>query len=542
MMARARQVGCVRTLPDPVRGSQSREKGTMTATSIVPTAILWFRRDLRLHDHPALASALARADRIAPLFVLDPALFAGRWRSPNRTWFMLASLTELAGSLEAAGSVLVVRVGRPEKVVPAFAREVGAQAVHVSRDYAPYGRARDRRVAAALRRAGVALHAAPGNLIHEPEDLATRTGTPYRVFGPFHRTWSTLPIRTPLAAPPAIPTDALLARARTPAVTADGRISGWLDALREHGVDAAEVAGLARPTADPGLVPDPGESAARLRLARWTRAAGDRPPRVLDYQRGRDLLGTDGTSRLSQDLRWGLLSPVEVVTRVRAAEPGPGADRFVAELAWRDFYAHVLWHDPGSARRATRRAYDLVPWRDDEVAIAAWTGGRTGFPVVDAAMRQLAATGWMHNRARMIVASFLTKDLLVDWRVGEAWFMRHLVDGDPASNNGGWQWAASTGTDAQPYFRVFDPVAQGRRFDPGGVYVRRWVPELAGVPDEYLHAPWTMPDAAQAASRCRIGPDYPAPIVDHRDARRRAIEAFASVRGGQDRHGEPESR
>lgn len=516
----------------------------MIATSSPQTAVLWFRRDLRLHDHPALADALARADRIAPLFVLDPALITGRWRSPNRTWFMLASLAALAASLEAAGSVLVVRVGRPELVVPAFAAEVGARTVHVSRDYAPYGRARDRRVAAALLLAGVVLHAAQGNLVQEPEDLATRTGTPYRVFGPFHRAWSTLWVRTPLAAPAVIPTDGLPARAGSTVVTVDERILAWVGALRELGVGAAEVEGLTRPTADPELVPDSGESAARLRLARWTRAVGDRPPRVLDYERGRDLLGTDGTSRLSQDLRWGLLSPVEVVTHALAAGPGPGpgVHRFVAELAWRDFYAHVLWHDPGSARRATRRAYDLVPWRDDEVAIAAWTGGQTGFPVVDAAMRQLAATGWMHNRARMIVASFLTKDLLVDWRVGEAWFMRHLLDGDPASNNGGWQWAASTGTDAQPYFRVFNPVAQGRRFDPDGAYIRRWVPELAGVPVDYLHAPWTMPDAAQTASGCRIGLDYPAPILEHHDARRRAIEAYASVRGGQGPHDGPESR
>ena len=513
----------------------------MTAPSGAPTAVVWFRRDLRLSDHPALVAALAQADRVAPLFVLDPALIAGRWRSPNRIWFMLASLAELAASLEAAGSALVVRVGRPEEVLPAFAQEVGAGAVHVSRDYAPYGRARDRRVAEALRRAAVPLHAARGNLIHEPEDLATRSGTPYRVFGPFHRAWSTLSVRTPLAAPTSIPTDPFLARAQPTVVTADARIAAWLDALREHGVDAAEMVDLASPTADPSLVPDPGESAARLRLARWTRAASDRPPRVLGYQVGRDLLGIDGTSRLSQDLRWGLLSPVEVVSHVLAAGQGPGVDRFVAELAWRDFYAHVLWHDPESARRATRRAYDAVPWRDDPAAVEAWTDGSTGYPVVDAAMRQLRATGWMHNRARMIVASFLTKDLLVDWRVGEAWFMRHLLDGDPASNNGGWQWAASTGTDAQPYFRVFDPVAQGRRFDADGAYVRRWVPELAGVPAEYLQAPWTMPDAAQTASGCRIGLDYPAPIVDHRDARRRAIEAYASVRAGQGRVSEPES-
>lgn len=513
----------------------------MSAPSSPQTAVVWFRRDLRLHDHPALADALARADRVAPLFVLDPALITGRWSSPNRTWFMLATLAELAASLEAVGSVLVVRAGRPELVVPAFAAEVGATAVHVSRDYAPYGRARDGRVAAALLRAGVVLHAAPGNLIHEPEDLATQTGTPYRVFGPFHRAWSNLPIRMPLAAPPVIPTDPALARVASTAATADGRMRAWVDALRDLGVGASVVAGLARPTANPELVPDPGESAARLRLERWTRPTDDRPPQVLDYQRDRDLLAIDGTSRMSQDLRWGLLSPVEVVTRVHSAESGPGVHRFITELAWRDFYAHVLWHDPESARRATRRAYDRVPWRDDEAAVAAWKSGRTGFPVVDAAMRQLAATGWMHNRARMLVASFLTKDLLVDWRVGEAWFMRHLLDGDPASNNGGWQWAASTGTDAQPYFRVFDPVAQGRRFDPDGSYVRRWVPELAGVAIEYVQAPWTMPDAAQVLSRCRIGRDYPAPIVEHRDARRRAIAAYASVRSGSTGSGQTRS-
>jgi deoxyribodipyrimidine photo-lyase len=515
---------------------------TSGAASGAQTAVLWFRRDLRLHDHPALADALATADRIAPLFVLDPTLITGRWRSPNRTWFMLASLAELAASLEAAGSVLVVRVGRPELVVPAFAAEVGARTVHVSRDYAPYGRARDGRVAEALRQIRVALHAAPGNLIHEPEDLATRSGTPYRVFGPFHRAWSTLPVRAPLAAPAVIPTVPFPAHAPSAVITADARILAWVTALRELGAGAADPDDLEGPTADPGLVPDPGEPAARLRLARWTRAAGHGPPRVLDYRRGRDLLGVDGTSRLSQDLRWGLLSPIEVVSHVLAAGQGPGVERFVAELAWRDFYTHVLWHDPESARRATRRDYDAVPWRDDPGAVEAWSNGSTGYPVVDDAMRQLRATGWMHNRARMIAASFLTKDLLVDWRVGEAWFMRHLLDGDPASNNGGWQWAASTGTDAQPYFRVFHPVAQGRRFDADGAYVRRWVPELDGVPVEYLHAPWTMPDAAQAASRCRIGIDYPAPIVDHRDARRRAIEAYASVRGGRGPHDGPDSR
>ncbi len=502
------------------------------------TAVLWFRRDLRLHDHPALAAALTGAERVAPLFVLDPVLLAGRWRSPNRTSFMFASLSSLGDALEERGSPLHVRVGRPEDVVPRFAAEMGASDVHVSRDYAPYGRARDRRVAEALGSGGVGFHAARGQLIHEPEELATRAGTAYRVFGPFHRAWSALPLRSPLAAPDLMPA---VGRAARPA-KAGPRVDAWRELLRAAGLDPAVLDDLARPTADPDALPAAGERAARARLEAWTSPREGDPAPIAAYAERRDQLAAAGTSRLGQDLRWGLLSPVEVAARAIDAfgrpcassdaphDPTTGVERFIAELAWRDFYAHVLWHDPASARRATQRRYEAVPWRDDPAAIDAWQRGLTGFPVVDAAMRQLRATGWMHNRARMIVASFLTKDLLVDWRVGEAWFMRHLIDGDPASNNGGWQWAASTGTDAQPYFRVFDPVAQGRRFDPEGRYVRGWVPELEGVPTEYVHGPWTMPPDLQAAAGCRIGFDYPEPIVDHPSARRRAIEAYASTR------------
>ena len=218
--------------------------------------------------------------------------------------------------------------------------------------------------------------------------------------------------------------------------------------------------------------------------------------------------------------------------QLAAEGPGDGRRVFVAELCWREFYAHVLWHFPHVVRGAYRPAYDDVPWVDDPAALAAWREGRTGYPVVDAAMRQLAASGWMPNRARMIAASFLAKDLLVDWRRGEDHFMAHLVDGDVAANNGGWQWTAGTGTDAAPWFRVFNPVSQGRRFDPDGVYVRRWVPELTGVPDVHVHAPWTMPPDVQVAAGCVIGRDYPPPIVDHASARERALAAYAAVKRG----------
>jgi deoxyribodipyrimidine photo-lyase len=269
-------------------------------------------------------------------------------------------------------------------------------------------------------------------------------------------------------------------------------------------------------------MPPPGEAAARERLERWLRRPID------SYSSSRNQLDRDGTSRLSQDLRWGLVSPNEVVER--ASGPGEGRRIFVQELIWREFYAHVLWHHPRVLREPFQEAFATLAYQDDPAAFRAWAEGRTGYPVVDAAMRQLRASGYVHNRARMIAASFLTKDLLADARLGEAEFMRHLTDGDVASNNGGWQWTASTGTDPQPYFRIFNPVLQARRFDPDGDYVRRWVPELAAVPTSRIHEPWTMTAAEQAEARCRIGTDYPAPIVEHAAARERALAIFTAAK------------
>ncbi len=284
------------------------------------------------------------------------------------------------------------------------------------------------------------------------------------------------------------------------------------------------IPGVAPPTADRTLIPAPGEPAARARLDRWAAT------RLDGYADGRNRMDLDATSRLSQDLRFGLVSPVEVV--LRAGGTGEGNHAFVSEIAWREFYAHVLWHNPRLTREPHRQAFAAFPFRNDPDGLAAWSTGRTGYPVVDAAMRQLRASGFVHNRARMIAASFLTKHLLVDYRLGEAEFMRHLTDGDVASNNGGWQWTAGTGTDAQPYFRVFNPVLQGRRFDPSGEYVRRWVPELRGIAGAAVHEPWLLDDAAQQAAGVRIGTDYPAPIVDHAAARERALAAYAAMRAG----------
>lgn len=443
------------------------------------TAVVWFRRDLRLHDHPALSRAVAEYDQLMPLFVLDEALLLGRAASPNRIWFMTRSVAELGHGLAERGSALTVLRGDPWRLVPGFAEAVGADDILVSRDYAPYGRRRDRRVGMEAQRRGIGLRAQSGLLVHEPEQIERSDGGHFTVFSPFRRAWQALPLRRTVPAP-----DAIRSIPTRPE---------WATASLE------QLLGPIRPTADVSLLPRPGEQAARRRLAEWSQL-----PALTDYAHGRDRLDRPGTSRLSQDLRWGLLSPVDVLHRT--AGRGEGRQRFASEICWRDFYAHLLWHEPRLLREAFRRELEGLAWSADAEAAEAWREGRTGYPVVDAAMRQLRASGWMHNRARMIVASFLTKHLGLDWRVGEAHFMAHLLDGDVASNNGGWQWAASTGTDPQPYFRVFNPTLQAERHDPSGDYVRRWLPDRS---------------------------DYPSPIVDHAAARRRAIAAFEARTAGK---------
>jgi deoxyribodipyrimidine photo-lyase len=446
-----------------------------------PVVVVWFRRDLRIADHPALHAAADGAAAIVPLFVEDPRLLTGR--DAPREAALRGALGALAAELRDAGAPLVVRRGDPRDEVPRAAREAGAQAVHWSRDFTPYARRRDAAVAAACAAVGVVARDFPGTALVDPEGLRTSAGGFYTVFTPFHRAWAATPHLAPLPAPARL----------TPGPPLPG--------------DAAPAAGA-------------GHAVARATLEAFVRGP------LAGYERDRDRLDRDGTSRLSVHLRVGALSPREVRHAVERAAVRDGplrrvADAFVRQLAWRDFFTHLLWHAPESRRRALRADRRAIAWRDDPGGLAAWQEGRTGYPLVDAGMRQLAATGFMPNRARLVAASFLTKHLLVDWREGERWFMRRLRDGDPAVNTGNWQWVASTGADAMPAFRIFNPTVQGRRFDPDGAYVRRFVPELAHVPAGHVHEPWTAGGVH----------GYPAPIVDHDEARRRALVTLGATRG-----------
>jgi deoxyribodipyrimidine photo-lyase len=461
------------------------------------TAIVWFRRDLRVHDHAALRRATDRCESVVPVFCFDPRLTRGRHRSGPRTQFLLECLDDLSASLRRRGSGLVVREGLPERELVELARGVNATEVHVSADVGPFARRRDGAVATALRRAGIEWLEHPGvAAVDDLSSIETGAGRPYSVFGPFHRSWLEARRRAPAAAPRSLP--ALPARLR----------SGRLPTLASLGLEQ-EVE----------TPPKGGEAAARRRLGSFLRRG------VRDYHEARDALGDDATSRLSPYLHFGCLSPREVEERLPR---GKGAQAFRRQLCWRDFHHHVLLHFPANARSEFQDRYrGSIRWSYATRRFEAWCQGRTGFPLVDAGMRQLRREGWMHNRARLVVGSFLTKDLGIDWRWGERWFMRHLVDGDEANNNGNWQWIASVGVDPQPAFRrIYNPARQRERFDPSGAYVRRYVPELRGVPDEHLSEPWRMPPELQREVGCVIGDDYPAPMLDHAEARREALERY----------------
>ena len=452
------------------------------------TAIVWFRRDLRVHDHPPLATALREHDRVLPLFVVDPRLLGGRFASPARAHFLRGSLEELGASLEERGGGLVLRVGKPHTEVARLAGETRADAVYCAADVSPFARARDEKVRRAL---DVELHELPGNFAIDLDALK-----PYRVFSPYHRAWLAAERRDLEPAPAAIEMP------RMPS----GRLPTLPGRLLENPVR------------------EPGEDAARQALADWLRNGID------DYSATHDNLSTD-SSRLSPYLHFGCLSPREVEAKV-AERRGDGPEEFRRQLAWRDFYGQLLLHHPDAAKRELQERYRSLEWDDDDELLEAWRSGRTGYPLVDAGMRQLRASGFMHNRARLVVGSFLTKDLHLDWRHGEAHFMRHLLDGDEASNNGNWQWIASVGADPAPYFRrILNPTTQQKRHDPDGDYVRRWVPELRDVPPELLAEPWKMSDEEQRSASCVIGRDYPAPIVDHREERERALALYRAASG-----------
>jgi deoxyribodipyrimidine photo-lyase len=458
------------------------------------TAIWWIRRDLRLADNGALQAALAQADIVVPLFILDDAALDSRYhsRAQMRKDFMFGGLHTLDADLRARGSRLLVRQGKPVAVLRALLAECGADAIFAEADYTPFAVRRDAAVAQAL-----PLTLTGGLTIHPPQAVRKGDGTPYTVFTPYSRTWRSLPLpASAVAAPKTLGATPKLATQPIPA--------------------AAPLA----------LFP-PGEAEAQRRLKRFAKSA------IYAYAEGRNQLDVEGTSALSAYLRFGMISARSALQAARlaaaaadGAEARRGADTWITELIWREFYIAILHHFPHVLQMAFREDLRNVKWDKSAATLAAWQTGNTGYPVVDAAMRQLAATGWMHNRARMIVSSFLVKDLLLDWRVGEAWFMDKLVDGDPAANNGGWQWSAGVGTDAAPYFRVFSPVLQGQKFDPQGSFVRAWVPELARMPLKFLQNPWLAPADVQAAAGCRVGRDYAAPVVDHAFARARVLAAY----------------
>lgn len=462
------------------------------------TVVHWFRRDLRVSDNTSLFRAARDGDRVLPLFILDDHYAADPNVGPARLRFLRESLEDLDRSLADLGSRLVVRAGPAERALPALAAEVGASAVYANFEIGPYPERRDREAGEALEAVGAKLVLFPDALLVEPDAIGTETGAPYTVFSPYSRKWQATEKSLPLPRP---------ARRAAPAI---------------------ETVSLEKVAAWRGLAPDPDSP-------RGGEGEADRLLKVFvsgpleAYAADRDFPAREGTSNLSPHLHFGTISPRTVLAAV-SASPARSARKFLSELAWREFFHHLLFHFPFVTEESFRPEFREFSWSTDEGAFAAWRSGRTGFPFIDAGMRQLSRTHWMHNRARMAVASFLTKDLHIDWRLGEKWFEHELADADAANNNGGWQWAAGTGADAAPYFRILNPVLQSKRFDPEGAYIRRFVPELARIPRERIHEPWTMSRSEEREAGCRIGVDYPAPIVDHARERDAALLLFERAR------------
>ena len=493
----------------------------------VKRALVWFRRDLRVADHPALARALREAQAVWGVFVLDTTILAGLPADDRRVAFIRASLADLDGQirqLSRGGAALIVRHADPVDAIPRLAAQLDVQAVYFHRDDDPAARARDAQVYERLRADGRAMHGFKDHVIFERREILTGGGTPYGVFTPYRNAW----LKALHARPNLL--DDCGSDAATPTL-AQAPDSPWRDAapvpmLSEFGFDDAATSRLQD---DPGL--RPGSAGGAELLIEFL-------DRLDDYAATRDFPATPGPSHLGVHLRFGTLSLRRLVRLAgqRIEGGSRGAQTWLSELVWRDFYHQVLFHHPHVVGHAWRPDCDDIPWEQGPEAdahLAAWCEGRTGYPLVDAGMRQLAATGYMHNRLRMVTASFLTKDLGVSWQRGEAVFARRLNDFELASNNGGWQWAASTGCDAQPWFRIFNPVTQSERFDPQGTFIRRWVPELRLLGGAAIHAPWKARPAELAAARVALGRDYPHPVVDHAAAREKTLTRFGSKGSGR---------
>jgi len=470
-------------------------------------ALVWFRRDLRDYDHAALHRALAAARDVFCAFVFDTEILDRLpSRRDRRVEFIHGSVCALDAALRRRGGALVVRHGRARDEIARLAAALGVERVFANRDYEPSTRERDAAVERALAAQGIGWETCKDQLIFDTDEVLAQSGAPFRVFTPYRAAW--LRRLAPRDVEPYATSGAL---APLPA-----GVEGGVPGLAALGFEQTNLAAL-------GVVSGMRGGAARFAEFR---------DRIDRYREKRDYPGVKGPSYLSVHLRFGTVSVRELVRFAHARSFLPGGDgaaAWLSELIWREFYAQILWHFPHVADRAFKAEFERLRFIDDPVRLAAWQDGRTGYPIVDAGMRQLATTGYMHNRLRMIAASFLVKDLLIDWRLGERHFADALLDYDLASNNGGWQWAASTGCDAQPYFRIFNPVTQSRRFDPDGAFIRRYVPEIAALDDEAIHAPWLASAAVQRSRKVIVGRDYPAPIVDHASARARALALFKAA-------------
>ena len=464
--------------------------------------IHWFRRDLRVEDNTALAAAARDGSHVIPVFILDDHYGGDHGIGPARFSFLRESLEALSSRLAALGGRLVLRPGPAARALPELLRETGASAVYANSEIGPYPQARDAQAAVAVADAGARLRLFADELLVEPGDLLSGRSEPLRVFTPFWNRWREAEKRDPIPAP---------AHLESPPVRSVPieKVRAWKNLPEQP------------------LRPKGGEVQAGRTLDAFVES------RLAVYAADRDAPARNGTSVLSPHLHFGTISARTLRARVLGASgdgsSGDSARRFLSELAWREFFHHLLFHFPEVAVRSFRPEFDRVEWREDPDALAAWKAGLTGYPFIDAGMRQLSRMHWMHNRARMAVASFLTKDLRIHWSAGERWFAHELADANLANNNGGWQWVAGSGADAAPFFRIFNPVLQGRKFDARGEYVTRWVPELSRVPSSKIHEPWTMTAEEQQEAGCHIGRDYPAPIVDHAQARRDALELFERI-------------
>lgn len=468
-------------------------------------ALVWFRRDLRVQDHAALSQALQKHEQVYCAFIFDTTILNTLPRRDRRIEFILRSVEELDLALRSMGGALIVRVGDPRNEIPQLVAELAVTSLYVNRDYDPVAMARDQAVARRLADCTPAIDVFDykDQVIFDRNEVLTLTAAPFSVFTPYKNAWLKR-----LNAEPIRP-HAVAEHARR---LAQADIASSLPSLSDLGFEATDLVQLRVRT---------GMSGARSVFL-------DFVERLENYASARDFPAIDGTSGLSVHLRFGTISIRQLVAYAQA-QPGGGAQVWLSELIWRDFYHSILWHHPRVVTQCFKSACDVLRWDAAPILLKAWQDGLTGYPLVDAAMRQLSRTGFMHNRLRMVTASFLTKDLGLDWRLGEAWFAEKLLDYDLAANNGGWQWAASTGCDAQPWFRVFNPVLQSQKFDSRGQFIRRYVPELETVSDKAIHAPWTLSATDQKACGVTLGQDYPLPVVDHAVARQRTLARFEAL-------------